>query len=62
MVARPQPRDARADLLDDAGPFVSEDHRKLGRVDALNDVKIGMAHAARRHPNEHLAVLWRVEL
>jgi hypothetical protein len=50
------------DLLDDSGPFVAEDDGKIGRVDALSHVQVGVANAARRHADLQLARLRRVEL
>jgi hypothetical protein len=54
--------DALADLFDDACSLVPEDDRERGRMDALDDMKIGVADTTRRHANEHLARLGRVEL
>ena len=62
MVARREAPHARPDLLDDSGPFVAEDDGKGGRVDALSNVQVGVAHAARRHTDLQLARLGRVEL
>jgi hypothetical protein len=54
--------DARANLLDNASSFVPEDDRERGRMDALDDMEIGVADTTRRHANEHLARLRRIEL
>jgi hypothetical protein len=62
MVAGRDVGHSRPDLLHDAGAFVPEHDRESGRVDALRDVEVGVADAARGHPNEHLAGPWRVEL
>ena len=53
---------ARTDLLDDSGALVAEDGGQVGRVDALDDVQVGVANAARRHPDEDLSRLGWVEL
>ena len=58
VVARRDERHARADALDDAGPLVPEHARRVaGRIGAGGRVEVGVAHAARREPDEHLAVL-----
>jgi hypothetical protein len=62
VVARHEAAHVRPDLLHDPGPFVAEDDRKSGRMDALSDVQVGVAHAAGRHADLQLARLRRVEL
>ena len=44
-----------ANLFDDASGFVSEQERKVVVDRALAVMQIGVAHAARPHPNERLA-------
>jgi hypothetical protein len=61
VIAGIEPDHSGADLLDDAGPLVAEHDRQLGRVDALDDMEVGVADAARRHPYEHLALLRGIE-
>ena len=56
-------RHAVADALDDAGAFVPEHARRVaGRVGARGGVEVGVADAAGRQPNEHLAGLRLGEL
>ena len=56
VVARRDERDARPDALDDAGALVPEHARRVpGRVGARGGVEIGVTHAARGKPHEHLA-------
>ena len=62
VIPRLQSVHARSHLLDDAGALVPQHDGKLGRVDPLGDVEVGVADTARRHPHEHLAGLRRVEL
>ena len=62
MVSGDEVGNALTNLLDDACSLVPEDDRELGRMDALDDVEIGVANTARRHANEHLARLRRIEL
>jgi hypothetical protein len=62
VVARGEAAHSGPDLLDDPGPFVAEDDRKIGRVDALRHVQVGVADTARRHPDLQLTRLRRVEL
>jgi hypothetical protein len=50
------------DLLDDPGPFVAEDDGKIGRMNALRDMQVGVADTTRRQPDLQLARLRRVEL
>jgi len=62
VVARGETAQSRSDLLDDSSAFVAEDDGKIGRMDALRHVQVGVANAARRHANLQLARLRRVEL
>ena len=62
MVAGVEPGDARADGLDDARAFVPEDRRARMVVDAVDDVEVGVADAARRHPDRDLARTGSVDL
>jgi hypothetical protein len=62
MVARLEVDDALADRLHDPGTLMAEDDRQRGRVDALDDMQIGMTNAARGHAHKELARLRRVEL
>src|SRR5580700_3999054 len=62
VIAGLEAADARAEVLDDARPLVAEDHREQGWVDSLDDMEVGMADPARRHPNAHLALPRRIEL
>jgi len=62
VVARGETVHSRSDLLDDSSAFVAEDDGKIGRMDALRHVQIGVANAARRHADPQLARLRRVEL
>src|SRR5690606_29543148 len=51
-------RDAFTDLLDDAAPFMAQDDREraLGIVSRQRE-RVGMTHAGRDQPHEHLAGL-----
>jgi hypothetical protein len=62
VVARGETAHSRSDLLDDSSAFVAEDNGKIGRMDALRHVQVGVANAARRDANLQLARLRRVEL
>jgi len=62
VVARRETADSRSDLLDDSSAFVAEDDGKIGRMDALRHVQVGVTNAARRHADLQLARLRRVEL
>jgi hypothetical protein len=62
VVARGETAHSRSDLLDDSSAFVAEDDGKIGRMDALRHVQVGVANAARRNANLQLARLGRVEL
>jgi hypothetical protein len=62
VVARGETAHSRSDLLDDSSAFVAEDDGKIGRMDALSDVQVGVAHATGRHADLQLARLRRVEL
>jgi hypothetical protein len=62
VVARGETAHSRSDLLDDSSAFVAEDDGKIGRMDALRDVQVGVANAARRHADLQLTRLRRVEL
>jgi hypothetical protein len=62
VVAGLQPRDALADLLDDAGALVAADDGQRERQVAGHQVLVGVAHTRRRHLDEDLALLGRVEL
>jgi hypothetical protein len=55
MVTGPDVLDPRADSLDDARPFVPEDHWRRRWMHPLLVVKIRVANAARHEPHEHLA-------
>ena len=61
-VARGETADARADGLDDAGALVPE-HRRPAPVAevAVGEADVGVAHARRRDPHQHLARVRRVE-
>jgi len=62
VVARGETADSRSDRLDDSSAFVAEDDGKIGRMDALRHVQVGVANAARRDADLQLARLRRVEL
>jgi hypothetical protein len=62
VVARGETAHSRSDLLDDSSAFVAEDDGKIGRMDALRHVQVGVANAARRYANLQLTRLRRVEL
>ena len=62
VVARGKTAHSRSDLLDDSSTFVTEHDGKIGRMDALRHVQVGVANAARRYANLQLARLRRVEL
>ena len=51
-----------ANRLDDARALVAEHHRRGPLPLALDHVQVGAADAAGRHPHEHLARAWLVEL
>src|SRR5262249_23765945 len=56
VVARAHRRDAVADPLDDPGPLVAQDARRIaGRIDAGGGVQVGVTDAARGQAHEHLA-------
>ena len=58
MVAGSDERDALPHPLDDAGALVAEDARRVaGRVGARGRVQVGVADAAGRQADEHLARL-----
>ena len=58
VVAGRDERDARADALDDTRALVAEHARHVsGRVGARGRVQVGVTDAARREPDEHLALL-----
>ena len=58
VVAGPDERDVRADALHDTGALVPEHARHVsGRIGARRRVQVGVAHAARGEPDEHLALL-----
>jgi hypothetical protein len=61
MIARAEALYARTDSIHDARSLMAEDDRERGRMDALGDVKVRVADPARRHPDEHLAGLGRIE-
>ena len=48
---------ARTDFLDRAGTFMSADDGETSREITGNQVLVGMAHARRRQPDQHLARL-----
>ena len=50
--------DRGADLLDDAGAFVSEHRRQRHRQIARDHVQVAMADAARPEADEHLVGAW----
>ena len=74
MIAGAHRRDARADSLDDAGPFVTSEHREpFGEPEHLERLRrrhhvarehvlVGMAEAGERRAHEHLAGLGVAEL
>ena len=62
MVARREADHAGTDLLDDSRALVAEDDGERRRMDALRDMQVGMADAARRHADGQLACLRRIEL
>ena len=74
MIAHGDARDTRTDLGDDAGAFVSADHRVDGldphrllevgrRIEiAGEEMFIAVAQAGVRPPDEHLAGLGRIDL
>ena len=58
MVPRPKSMDARADLLDHAGGFMTHDHGQVLDVpEAVDQVVVAVAHAGSRHPDHDLAGL-----
>ena len=62
VVADLDPRDARADLLDDPGALVAEHHRQPGLEVAVRDVHVGVAQAGVRVADQHLALPGPVEV
>ena len=54
--------DALPDRLDDAGALVPEHDRPAAVAEvALGQVQVGVAHARRGHPHEHLVLPGRIE-
>jgi hypothetical protein len=62
VIAGPHAFHPRAGVNDDAGGFVTENERKGLREIAVDDVEVARADAARRHLDEHLAILRRSQL
>jgi hypothetical protein len=62
MVAGLDPGHARADRLDDPCALMAEDRRPRVRMDSVDDVEIGVAHAARSHPDGNLPRVGSVDL
>jgi hypothetical protein len=55
--------DVGADLFDDAAALVTEDRRKLALgIGARQCVRVGVAHACRDEPDQHLTFFWSREL
>jgi hypothetical protein len=62
VVARRDARDAVADRLDHAGALVAQDRRPRMGVDAVDHVQVGVADAARSHPDGDLPGSGRIDL
>ena len=63
MIARPDAGDAFTDLDNDARPLVAQNHRENTlRIPARQRVRIGVAHAGVRHPDEHFALPGRGDI
>ena len=62
VVARLDARDARADLLDDAGALVAADDREARHDVAVAEVLVGVAQPGGHPADQHLALLGLVEL
>ncbi len=62
MVARCEVDHTGTDLLDDSCSLVAKDDGERRRMDALRDMQVRVADAARRHTDGQLACLRRIEL
>src|SRR5690606_32751422 len=62
VVAPAEVVDAGADLLDDAGAFVAEDHRHRPRPGAVDHRKVGVTEAGGGDLHQYFAGAGRVEL
>ena len=62
MVARLDPGDAGADVLDDSRALVAEHHRQAGLQVAVCDVHVGVAQPGVGVADQNLAVPWPVEI
>ena len=62
MIARTDPRDARADFANDAGAFVAEHQRSAHRPLIARRVQIAMAHTSGFDLDQHFSGSRRIEL
>jgi hypothetical protein len=61
-VTRLEARNPLTDLLDDAGPLVPQEHRHRTGSVAVHNGEVRMAHSGRRHAQQDLAFLRRIQL
>jgi len=55
MITDDEVSDTAADLFDDTGTFVAENHRQRPRSIAINDREVGVTKACSLHFDEHFA-------
>jgi hypothetical protein len=62
MITDDEVSDTAADLFDDTGTFVAENHRQRPRSIAINDREVGVAESSRFHLDEHFTRAGRCEI